>query len=112
MARKIVVTLVDDFDGKSEATETVAFALDGAGYEMDLSVLNASELRGVFEKWVPHARKTGRAPRGTSTQSARPAVDREQSSAIREWARKHGYTVSTRGRIQAEVVSAYHNAAK
>ncbi|MEV6279679.1 Lsr2 family protein [Nocardia sp. NPDC051832] len=106
MARKVVVTLIDDFDGKSAAEETVTFAVDGVTYEMDLSVLNAGQLRGVFEQWTPHARKVGRAPRGKSN-GVKPAVDREQTAAIRAWAREQGHDVSSRGRISSELVSAY-----
>lgn len=109
MARQVVVTLVDDYDGKSPAEETVAFGIDGVTYEMDLSVLNASTLRGLFEEWTPHARKVGRAPRAKSNQ-ARPTKDRDQTAAIREWARKKGMQVSNRGRIAAEVVEAYEKA--
>ncbi|MFB8276970.1 histone-like nucleoid-structuring protein Lsr2 [Nocardia colli] len=109
MARHVVVTLVDDFDGKSSAEETVVFGLDGVSYEIDLSVLNASTLRGIFEQWTPNARKVGRAPRGTSSK-ARPAATRENTAAIREWATKNGHKVSTRGRIAAEIVEAYKKA--
>jgi Lsr2 len=108
VARKVIVELVDDYDGKSQAEETVFFGLDGVTYEMDLSVLNSSNLRGFFEQWTPHARKVGRAPRGKS--QARPAADREQTQAIREWARQKGMEVSSRGRISAEVVEAYKKA--
>ena len=44
----------------------------------------------------------GAAPKG------RPAIDREQNQAIRDWARKRGMKVSDRGRIPAEVLEAYH----
>ncbi|WP_109529081.1 histone-like nucleoid-structuring protein Lsr2 [Nocardia aurea] len=109
MARQVVVTLVDDYDGKSDAEETVSFAVDGAAYEIDLSVLNASTLRGVFERWAPHARKVGRAPRGKASRST-AAPDRQQTIAIREWARKNGHHVSSRGRLSAEIVDAYNKA--
>ncbi|GAB2662606.1 histone-like nucleoid-structuring protein Lsr2 [Nocardia goodfellowii] len=109
MARKVVVTMVDDYDGESSADETVSFALDGAAYEIDLSTLNAKQLRAVFEQWTPHARKVGRAPRSKSG-APRPAVDREQSAKIRAWARQHGHDVSSRGRISTELVAAYEKA--
>ena len=38
----------------------------------------------------------------------KPSADREQSQAIREWARKRGLKVSDRGRIPGEVLDAYH----
>ena len=40
----------------------------------------------------------------------RAAIDREQSAAIREWARRNGHNVSTRGRIPADVIDAFHAA--
>ncbi len=106
MARKVIVELVDDYDGKSEAEETVQFALDGAAYELDLSVLNASTLRGIFEQWTPNARRVGRVPQGKSVK-AKLGGAREDTAAIREWAAKHGHKVSARGRISADVVEAY-----
>ncbi|WP_097243887.1 Lsr2 dimerization domain-containing protein [Nocardia amikacinitolerans] len=44
MARKVVVTVVGDFDGRSQAAETVSFAVDGVGYEIDLSQEDAARL--------------------------------------------------------------------
>ncbi|MFF0487877.1 histone-like nucleoid-structuring protein Lsr2 [Nocardia sp. NPDC003482] len=111
MAKKVTVTLVDDYDGKSKADETVQFSIDGVAYEIDLSTLNAGKLRGALEPWTDKARKVGRLK---SSNTARPktAADREQTTAIREWAKKHGYNVSARGRISSEVVAAYHKANK
>ena len=40
----------------------------------------------------------------------RAAIDREQSAAIRDWARRNGHSVSTRGRIPADVIDAFHAA--
>ena len=34
MAKKVTVTLVDDFDGDGPADETVEFSIDGVSYEM------------------------------------------------------------------------------
>ncbi|MGW4330973.1 histone-like nucleoid-structuring protein Lsr2 [Nocardia sp. NPDC004573] len=110
MARKVTVQLVDDYDGKSPAEETVDFALDGVAYEMDLSVVNASQLRGTFEQWTPHARRVGRVRRGKN--KARSVDHREQVQAIREWARREGIEVSSRGRISAEVLEAYNKSNK
>ena len=43
MAKKVTVTLVDDFDGEGAADETVEFGLDGVTYEIDLSAKNATK---------------------------------------------------------------------
>ncbi|OXR40498.1 Nucleoid-associated protein Lsr2 [Nocardia cerradoensis] len=71
---------------------------------------NAAALRQVFEKWSAATRQIGRIPKGKSTVGARKSVDREQTAAIRDWARRTGYTVANRGRIQASIVDAYNKA--
>ncbi|CAM3894697.1 histone-like nucleoid-structuring protein Lsr2 [Smaragdicoccus niigatensis] len=117
MAKKVTVTLVDDVDGESTADTTVEFGLDGVSYEIDLSSLNAAKLREQLEVWIAHARRTGgrrvasKTP-GQPVSKNRVAVDREQSAAIREWARRNGHKVSARGRISAEITEAYNKATK
>lgn len=114
MAKKVTVTMVDDYDGISKADETLRFSIDGAVYEIDLSTKNAGKLRAALEPWTENARRTGRLrtkPQGTG-KDFRSAVEREQSLAIREWARKNGHKVSARGRISADVVAAYNSAQK
>jgi hypothetical protein len=113
MAKKVTVTLVDDFDGEGPADETVEFAIDGATYEIDLSAKNAKKLREDFKKWTDAGRKVGGRRRGRPAapgRSGRGTIDREQSAAIRDWARRNGHKVSTRGRIPAEVIEAFHAA--
>ncbi|QIS04286.1 Lsr2 family protein [Nocardia brasiliensis] len=109
MARKVTVELVDDFDGESKAEETVRFGIDGVEYEIDLSRKNAGKLRAALEPWTESARRIGKAPR-TKGAKGRSVRDREQTAAIREWARKKGISVSSRGRIAADVVEAYEKA--
>ncbi|MBB5911279.1 hypothetical protein BJY24_000146 [Nocardia transvalensis] len=101
---------MDDYDGKSKAAETVRFGIDGVECEIDLSMANAGKLREALEPWTGPARKVGRIPKGKNKAAARSSTDREQTSAIRDWARKNGYNVSSRGRIQADVVAAYNKA--
>ncbi|AHH19662.1 histone-like nucleoid-structuring protein Lsr2 [Nocardia nova] len=110
MAKKVIVELIDDFDGTSKAEETVFFSLDGVEYEIDLSTKNAGKLREVFEQWTEPARKVGRVPRGKGKPVARTGSDKIQTGAIREWAKKNGYNVSSRGRIQADIIAAYNKA--
>ena len=66
MAKKVTVTLVDDFDGEAAADETVEFALDGVSYEIDLSSKNAAKLRGDLKQWVEAGRRVGGRRRGRS----------------------------------------------
>ncbi len=110
MAKKVIVELIDDYDGKSTAQETVVLGIDGVEYEIDLSVKNAGELRKVFEQWIESGRKVGRIPKAQSKVGARTAVDRERTEAVREWARRNGCAVSGRGRLHASVIEAYNKA--
>ncbi|HEX4247107.1 MAG TPA: Lsr2 family protein [Pseudonocardia sp.] len=110
MAQKVTVSLVDDLSG-AQADETVSFGLDGKSYEIDLSSKNADKLREALADYVAAARKPGGGRRASAAAPARrPAVDREQNQAIREWARNKGMKVNDRGRIPSEVVDAYHQA--
>lgn len=118
MATLTTVSLVDDLDG-SEAAESVAFALDGVAYEIDLSEENAEKLRDALAGYVAGARRVDgarRAVRAKVAKAAKPArgtrtaPDREQTAAIREWARANGYEVSERGRLSATVLAAFEAA--
>lgn len=67
MAQRKTVIIVDDID-ESPAAETIAFALDGVSYEIDLSSSNAAKLRAAVQPWVSSARRIGgRRRRGTSS---------------------------------------------
>ncbi|AHH15255.1 histone-like nucleoid-structuring protein Lsr2 [Nocardia nova] len=114
MAKKVTVSLIDDVDGESIADETIEFAIDGVSYEIDLSAANAAKLRDGLDAWVSNARRVSGRRRskpigaGTAAPKGRVSMDREQSAAIREWARRKGHKVSARGRISADVVESYH----
>ena len=111
MAKTVTVTLVDDFDGAGAADETVEFGLDGVTYEIDLSTKNAAKLRGDLKQWVAAGRRVGGRRRGRSGSGrGRGAIDREQSAAIREWARRNGHPVSERGRIPADLITQFQQA--
>ena len=108
MAQQVSVKFVDDIDG-SEASETVSFGLDGRQYDIDLSTQHAKQLRDVLASFAAVARRgTGR--RRTSTPGRTPsATDRDQTAAIRQWARDNGQDISDRGRISKSVMEAYAN---
>jgi hypothetical protein len=116
MAQKVLVQFVDDLDGSvGEDVSTVSFSLDGVSYEIDLRERNAAKLRNSLQDFVGSARRTGgRIKRGqTPAQGvaapARPTETRskEQTKAIREWARKNGHDLADRGRIPASVIEAF-----
>jgi hypothetical protein len=105
MAQRVQIILEDDYDG-GEATETVAFALDGVEYEIDLSSENASKLRDELAGWIGHARKVGGRRKRPTGKAAAPS----STSEIRAWALENGHEVSSRGRVSSEVREAYEKA--
>jgi hypothetical protein len=111
MAQKTIVQLIDDLD-QGAAEETVTFGLDGANYEIDLSKKNAAKLRDSLATYVANARRAGRSsvrPAGTVRRGRAARGDREQTQAIREWARKNGHKVGEKGRIPAHILEAYNS---
>jgi len=46
----------------------VRFAVEGTGYEIDLSAKNAAAFRNLLVPYIEHARKAGRAPTAASRQ--------------------------------------------
>jgi hypothetical protein len=108
MAQKVTVVLEDDLTG-GPAEQTVRFAFDGTGYEIDLSAKNAAAFGKLLAPYIEHARKAGRTP---GRRAGRTASTRQRSGDIRAWAKEHGLAVSERGRIPASVVEQYHAATK
>jgi hypothetical protein len=109
VAQQVQVQLIDDLDG-SEAVETITFALDGVGYELDLNAKNAEKLRSALAKYVAAARRvrgTRRGRNGSGRAAKTSAVD---LATVREWARANGFDVSDRGRVAGEVLDAYNAA--
>jgi Lsr2 len=109
MARTVRVHLLDDIDGTT-ADETVKFSLDGTLYEIDLSSEHSEQLRKMVAKYIVAGRRasggivTGirsRHHNGTARNS------RTQNQAIREWARKTGHDINSRGRIPASLVELF-----
>ncbi len=115
MAQRTTVQLFDDLDGTAgNDISTVTFALDGVSYEIDLTEDNAASLRKGLADFVAAARRTGgRAKRGLGAMTApsgESARSREQTQAIRDWARNNGHQVAERGRIPGGVVEAFEAA--
>ena len=117
MAQKVTTVLTDDLTGEeSDGVTSVDFAIDGVAYEIDLDETNAKELREDLADFVASARKLGRytvggdvkrARSASTATAARPA--REQSKAVRDWAKGQGYEISERGRIPGNVQEAFDN---
>jgi Lsr2 len=116
MAQQTTVRFVDDLDG-SEAVGTVTFALNNRAYEIDLSDENTDKLHEALAPFIEHGRKAGGRSggrgrtRGQAPMTETPArSNREETQAIREWARQNGHQVSDRGRIPKSVLEAYRAA--
>lgn len=104
MARKVQMILLDDIDG-GEAKRTATFALDGKAYEIDLNEENLDKLSEAMAPFIAKARRSstgaGRRP------ASRASSTGGDASAVRTWAREHGYDVSDRGRVPKEIRDAY-----
>jgi len=108
VAQKTQVSLIDDLDGCT-AAGSVTFGLDGASYELDLSVRNANALLEIFIPYLEAGRRMTTPKRGRArpfTQVSTP-VD---PSAVRAWAASNRIAVSPRGRISAAVLAQYRQA--
>jgi uncharacterized protein (DUF4415 family) len=123
MAQKTTVVLVDDLNGEPADT-TLRFGLDAREYELDLTEDNARELRELFGRYIPAARKAPGRQRATAkpakpakatksaepTQPAKAAFAGVDPAAVRAWAKGNGVEVAPRGRIKADVIEAFRAA--
>lgn len=105
MARKIIEEITDDIDGSSDA-ETIQFSYGGTDYEIDLGKRNQDKLDNALAPFIDAARRVGRST-GSRKASAASGGPKRDLDAIREWARKNGHEVSTRGRVANHIVEAY-----
>ncbi|MDT7579079.1 MAG: hypothetical protein QOK35_343, partial [Pseudonocardiales bacterium] len=92
VAKQTTVILVDDLDG-GEATEQVEFGVDGKSYEIDLSAANSAKLRAALAPFISAARRAGARRSTPPPAPSRPASDRVQNQAIREWAVAQGMKI-------------------
>ncbi|GED98854.1 histone-like nucleoid-structuring protein Lsr2 [Gordonia crocea] len=106
MARKAVIQIFDDLDGKQlDEHETVRFSIDGRSYEFDTSPKNAAAFRDSLAKYIAAARPVRAGGRRQSG-----GRGKFETQKIRDWANANGYTVSDRGRIPGHIVEAYEAA--
>ncbi len=109
MAKKITEVLVDDLTG-TEISEgrgqTLAFALEGQHYEIDLAPEHADDLRSLLTPYMAAGRNVGRS--GSSRKPSSSAPSGEQSAA-RAWLVEQGVEVPSRGRLAANLIERYRN---
>lgn len=116
MAERIVRQLVDDLDGTEIPDgkgEQIEFAVRGVTYRIDLGSGNVTKFEKALAPFIESATKVGGSG-GRSRRSRRAESNgyssKEELSAIRAWASKHGHKVSQRGRIPGDVMKAYADA--
>ncbi|MDN5727507.1 MAG: Lsr2 family protein [Propionibacteriales bacterium] len=109
MAQRVEIILEDDLEG-GRADETVTFSLDGKDYEIDLTKSNAKALRSALDSYVQAGRRATRARRGVGRSVGRSGNNRQEANQIRQWAVANGYEISSRGRVPANIRSAYEAA--
>jgi hypothetical protein len=112
MATKTI--LVDDLDG-TEAFRTIRFAFDGRLFEIDLSREHYDSFKHGLTPWMEAGREVSKFSSSKSASGATysprpPARSRDESVAIREWARSKGMVVPSGGMIKREIVQAYEAA--
>jgi Lsr2 len=114
MAQKVTREFIDDIDG-SAAERTFTFAVDGTHYEIDLSSDNIKEFNDAIAGFIESARKVKTSGPGRRARKTSPSIrdshrSREQTQAVRDWARQHGHNISNRGRIPASIQQAFDQA--
>lgn len=107
--------ILDSYDGKElpQETEAVRLTYGRQSWNLYLSDANRKKLDAVIDQWTKDepessASAPASAPKSRRSPAARSSA--EDLTAVREWAREHGYEVSDRGRIKAEIWEAYRAA--
>ena len=111
MARKTVITLVDDITGEVVERgegETVAFSMRGTDYEIDLGPKNAEKFAKTMSFYIDHARRIGPSARGVVRRT--PVPTEVDTVAVRAWAASNGVAVNARGRLPAAVIDKFRAA--
>lgn len=121
MAIQLVERRVCDMcSGTTDATHTVSFQWEGKAYDLDVCDKHADSVRSRFHGLLSKARES--APNGRATgkrvsarkaapkrsrRAGKAAREKAERAEIRAWAEANGYTVSPRGRIPGEVITAF-----
>lgn len=109
MAKKITEVFIDDLTGAEIAegkSETLAFALEGQHYVIDLGPESANGLRSALTPYIAAARNLGRS--GAPRKASSSAPTGEQSAA-RAWLIEQGVEVPSRGRLATDLIERYRN---
>ncbi|WP_433598129.1 Lsr2 dimerization domain-containing protein [Nocardia sp. CA-135953] len=140
VARKVIskTVVTDDFDGdeiQDGLAIEVKISIADIEYRLDLRPENVERFRADVRKWIAAAEagageteaeedvsvtrrttasRAAHRQRGAKATGRRkgpaPRRPREEIQAVREWAARHGFEVSERGRISNEVHDAFQAA--
>lgn len=104
MARTVEIRMSSDLSGEPDAV-TVAFTLDGHGYEIDVTESEKAELEAVLKPYIAASRVVSRRAGKKSGRGDGP-----EPAVVRAWAGSAGLEVPARGRIPLTVLEAYRAA--
>ncbi|MBP2437241.1 histone-like nucleoid-structuring protein Lsr2 [Microbacterium amylolyticum] len=110
MAKQVIHQLIDDIDGtvlEPGRGVSVSFSLEGKSYEIDLTEANAEKLKAALEPYVAAGRRVMSTVGATRRPTRKPVSGGRDLTAVREWARAQGHTVSDRGRVPDAILQAY-----
>lgn len=94
------VSLIDDLDGISGATER-KFSIGEISYLIDLTDDNYAEFLAAIEPW----RSVARVERKGNFK-----LTNAERNKIRKWAQENGFEIKERGRFPHAVIQAYFEA--
>ncbi|MFD3537379.1 Lsr2 family protein [Streptomyces sp. NPDC058664] len=112
MAQKTVVTYVDDLTGEeSSEISTYTILVNGVGVEIDLAPDSYDLLLEALEPFLTAAEaRRVRGERRPKNRRAQGTSSGPSSADIRAWAKEQGHDVNDRGRVSADLRSAYEAA--
>lgn len=86
-------------------TLTSLSSLDGTSYEIDLNSHNLDTLTRALDPFIKNAHTTSK--RRTSSGGRSATAPSRNLAEVRVWARENGFAVSDRGRVAAEIMTAF-----
>ena len=110
--RQIIETVTCDVCGQETDDPTgVTLGWGREQWELDLCPTHNAELSRQFDTWTANGRRTASGARASGRRGGAGTTTGD-ANAIREWAKANGLQVGAKGRISADVRSAYESATK
>ncbi|MGY4651244.1 histone-like nucleoid-structuring protein Lsr2 [Mycobacterium sp. URHB0021] len=121
MAELLKKTIVDDIDQSEIAEgegERIEFGYRGVTYRIDLKTSNVTKFEKVLAPYIKAATAASTSQRRSQVEKKTSARNRRSTvrsakadlKVVRAWAHENGYSVSSRGRVPAEIVEAFQSA--